>query len=89
MTELAHVQYTMSVSEVPAYLTNFSNLKNVLHVFQSFCKYEDTNTDISSWLRDSLLATDVMLILEKKIGSLLCLLHNIYVLTLMFGTGRI
>ncbi|KAG1447803.1 hypothetical protein G6F55_010941 [Rhizopus delemar] len=58
MTELAHVQYPMSVSEVPAYLTNFSNLKNVLHVFQSFCKYEDTNADLSSWRRDSLLATD-------------------------------
>ncbi|CAO3674037.1 unnamed protein product [Rhizopus stolonifer] len=66
MTELTHVQCPMSVSEVPAYITNFSNLKNVLHVFQSFCKYEDTNVDLSSWRRDSLLATDVMLILEKK-----------------------
>jgi hypothetical protein len=65
MTELTHVQYPMSVSEVPAYITNFSNLKNVLHVFQS-CKYEDTNADLSSWRRDSLLATDVMFILEKK-----------------------
>jgi hypothetical protein len=37
-----------------------------LHVFQSFCKYEDTNADLSSWRRDSLLATDVMFILEKK-----------------------
>jgi hypothetical protein len=66
MTELTHVQCPMSVSEVPAYITNFSNLKNVLHVFQSFCKYEDTNADLSSWRRDSLLATDVMFILEKK-----------------------
>jgi len=55
MTELTHVQCPMSVSEIPAYITNFSNLKDVLHVFQFFCKYEDT-----------LLATDIMLILEKK-----------------------
>lgn len=55
MTELTHVQCPMSVSEIHAYITSFSNLKNVLHVFQSFCKYED-----------ALLAIDVMLILEKK-----------------------
>lgn len=66
MTELTHVQCPMSVSEVPAYITNFNNLKNVLHVFQSFCKYEDTDADLSSWRRNPLLATDVMLILEKK-----------------------
>ncbi|KAI8048464.1 hypothetical protein BDF21DRAFT_433458 [Thamnidium elegans] len=63
MTELTHVQCPMSVSEVPTYITKFNNLKNVLHVFQSFCKYEDTNADLSSWRRDSLLATDVMLTL--------------------------
>lgn len=37
-----------------------------MHIFQSFCKSEDTNADISSWRRDSLLATDVMLILNQK-----------------------
>jgi hypothetical protein len=66
MTELARVQCPMSVLEVPAYLTNFSRLKNVLHVFESFCTPDNTNTDISSWRRDSLLATDVMFILDKQ-----------------------
>ncbi|ORX43208.1 hypothetical protein DM01DRAFT_1399897 [Hesseltinella vesiculosa] len=66
MTELARVQCPMSVMEVPAYLTNFSQLKNVIHTFEILCKPDNNNDDISSWRRDSLTSTDVKFILDKK-----------------------
>ena len=65
-TQQTHVQCPIPVSEVSAYVTNFSNLKNVLHASQSFCKYEDTNANLSSWCPCSLLATDAMLMLKKR-----------------------
>lgn len=66
MTELARLQCPMSVMEVPAYLTNFSRLKNVIHTFENLCKPDNNNDDISSWRRDSLTSTDVMFVLDKK-----------------------
>ncbi|KAF7720543.1 hypothetical protein EC973_007596, partial [Apophysomyces ossiformis] len=65
MTELDRVQIPMSILEVPAYLSNFTRLKNVMHIFESFCTPEDNNID-TSWRRQSLLATDLMSILNKK-----------------------
>ncbi|KAI8060626.1 uncharacterized protein B0P05DRAFT_477782, partial [Gilbertella persicaria] len=66
MTELARLQCPMSVMEVPAYLTNFSRLENVVHTFENLCKPDNNNDDISSWRRDSLTSTDVMVVLDKK-----------------------
>ncbi|KAG1450537.1 hypothetical protein G6F56_008320 [Rhizopus delemar] len=66
LTELARLQCPMSVMEVPAYLTNFSRLKNVIHTFENLCKPDKNNDDISSWRRDSLTSTDVMFVLDKK-----------------------
>ncbi|KAI8084068.1 uncharacterized protein B0P05DRAFT_452067, partial [Gilbertella persicaria] len=43
MTELARLQCPMSVMEVPAYLTNFSRLKNVIHIFENLCKPDNSN----------------------------------------------
>ncbi|KAG0162917.1 hypothetical protein DFQ30_001020, partial [Apophysomyces sp. BC1015] len=48
MTELDRVQIPMSILEVPAYLSNFTRLKNVMHIFESFCTPEDSNID-TSW----------------------------------------
>ncbi|KAI9491411.1 hypothetical protein BDB00DRAFT_767051, partial [Zychaea mexicana] len=40
MTELLRVQVPMSVSEVPAYLTNLARLKNVIHISEKHCNKE-------------------------------------------------
>ncbi|KAL0136188.1 hypothetical protein V8B55DRAFT_1291394, partial [Mucor lusitanicus] len=66
MTEMARVQCPMSVMEVPAYITNFSLLKNVVHTFENLCKPDNNNDDISSWCRASLTTADVMFVLDKK-----------------------
>ncbi|KAG0981064.1 hypothetical protein G6F29_007367 [Rhizopus arrhizus] len=65
MTELDRLQCPMSVMEVPAYITNFSRLKNVIHTFENLCKPDNNNDDIS-WRRGSLTSTDVMFVLDKK-----------------------
>ncbi|CEP13528.1 hypothetical protein [Parasitella parasitica] len=62
MTELLRMQFPMSVSEVPAYLTNLPRLRNVIHISETHCNDADT----SSWYRESLLATDITFLLDKK-----------------------
>jgi hypothetical protein len=56
----------MSVPEFPASLTKFNTLKNATYTFQTYCKPNDTDVDLSSWRRGSLLAADIMLMLDKK-----------------------
>ncbi|ORX62855.1 hypothetical protein DM01DRAFT_1007454 [Hesseltinella vesiculosa] len=65
MTELDHLQFPLSVSEVPAYISNFSRLKNVVHIFESLCTTGSNSNDIS-WKRDSLLMSDMETLLDKK-----------------------
>lgn len=66
MTELLRVQFPMSVSEVPAYLTNLPRLKNVIHISETHCKQRSNDADTSSWYRESLLATDITFLLDKQ-----------------------
>lgn len=64
MTELAHMQIPMSIAKVPAYLTNFTQLKNILHVFKTLC-LSNTSTGLISWRRPSLLSSDLNYIVNK------------------------
>ncbi|KAG1152309.1 hypothetical protein G6F37_001433 [Rhizopus arrhizus] len=66
MTELLRVQFPMSVSEVPAYLTNLPCLKNVIHISETHCKQRSNDADTSSWYRESLLATDITFLLDNQ-----------------------
>jgi hypothetical protein len=69
MTELFRLQCPMSVSELSGYVANFSQLKEVLAIFESYCIPKPNSGDINNnhecWQRDSLSGADVSLILEK------------------------
>ncbi|SAM03024.1 hypothetical protein [Absidia glauca] len=67
MTELLRLQLPMSISELPAYLTNLSGLKSVIHMSETFCYPTETNDDISSRRRESLQTADISFLLEKHI----------------------
>lgn len=59
----------MFISELSGYASKFSQLKEVLDVFESHCILKSNsnknNNNNGSWQRDSLLETDVALILNK------------------------
>ncbi|KAG1050142.1 hypothetical protein G6F43_007561 [Rhizopus delemar] len=76
MTELLRVQCPMSISELSGYVAKFSQVKEVLDVFETHCipkpnsnnnnnNNNDNNINNESWQRDSLLGTDITLILDK------------------------
>ncbi|CAO3700879.1 unnamed protein product [Rhizopus stolonifer] len=66
MTELLRMQFPMSVSEVPAYLTNLQRLKNVIYISETHCKQRSDDADTSSWNRESLLTTDITFLLDRQ-----------------------
>lgn len=64
MAELDRIQLPMSILEIPSYLSNFTRLKNIIHIFESLCNPLDATIN-TTWQRESLLATDITVILSK------------------------